>query len=227
MYAIQFSGPGSSAFSSVDFSEMSFAIALFVAAADGRIRPRKPIADEFSICEIDSREASGLSPRIDDPDNEDYRKLSNETPLGSAVSVVWEHYEGDQRRKAICWRLIAFYAMMNRTGGANIARWTRPSMNDPSTAVLNPAVIAAVASAHLEACGQFDGLKFMQRVEGTHTRDSRPLAGAGFPNSDDSIEPLTSFTFRIFEKLTDTIISMSGETGASFSALASFAQDGA
>jgi len=147
---------------SVSVDEMAFAIALFVAAANGRItlpRRRPPVPSGIELG-FDMRllRAKADIQAVDEGPPE-------ELPLASAVSVLWHHYERDERQQEICARLVAFYSLMVRSKGALLKPWMEESTLDPRTVVLETAIVQAVAIAPLNASGQFADVEFRGLVQ--------------------------------------------------------------
>ena len=154
-----------SAVPSIDLDEMSFALALFVGAARGRVTPPETVSSEFALVERPA--ARSDLPLADEQQNPpgSAEPPHDENPLVCAVSLVWHHYEGDTRRQAICSRLVAFYSLMVRTRGAVLDRGVTPSEDDPATVLLDPAVVGTVATAPLNESGQFNDLAFRNLVK--------------------------------------------------------------
>ena len=105
-------------------------------------------------------------------DEED--KFGDEIPLARAVSVIWHHYENDQRRQVICSRLIAFYSLMVRSNGALLEPWMRSSEGGAGSVFLTSAIVEAVATAWLGGTGQFIDSDFERLVRKLAERDAVP-----------------------------------------------------
>jgi hypothetical protein len=186
----------------VDASEMAFAMALFTAAAKGRVHASDigasgfPLADkqvEFFDDWIESERSSGA-----------FHASTVDMPLSRAISVLWHHYNGDKRQRAIWSRVVAFHAMTIRRRGSSVEEWLRPYILDAGRAFLDPAVVRAVAAAPLIEFGQFSDLSFRALVEhfpvcaSTETGLSPSHACQELPR------------FRIFEKIWAPVESFSG-----------------
>ena len=81
----------------VDTGEMAFAIALFVAAAKGRIAPPRKNHSGFSIQERPALPDDPLLAGAREILKEETDRPSDEVPLICAVSVLWHHYDQDAR----------------------------------------------------------------------------------------------------------------------------------
>lgn len=178
----------------VDYDEMSFAIALFVAAARGRVAVQDHVPDsiperaKFSRDERPAAEAASLKPLVLlDPlvlqgakavlQGEPAR-LPDDVHLVCAVSVLWHHYERDRRQQAICSRLVAFHALMARQQGELANSWLHAPEAFLVEAALSPAMVRAVATARVGEDGLFDEGEFRSLVE---SYSSREQAAAFFP----------------------------------------------
>ena len=130
-------------------------MALFVAAAKGRILPKKRPTTEVELS--DGQEARrvfmSLVPFVPSP----YLKASapEASTLSEAFLALWQHYAGDERQASLCARVLGFHLLMERTEGAAVGRWLVPNPDDPETVLLDPAVIEAIALVPLTADGLF------------------------------------------------------------------------
>ena len=180
----------------VSSEEMSFAVSLFVAAANGRVAP--PNAEtrgghlrRSSEWEPDALLAGARSVLLDDED-----KFGDEVPLTRAVSVIWHQYDGDERRQDICSRLVAFYSLMVRSNGALLEPWTQQNEIDSEAVVLNSAIVEAIARAPLNPNGQFVDSEFETLVR--HFADSdgvaetKPEIGRSLPARSPAAIPVTN-----------------------------------
>jgi hypothetical protein len=186
-----------------DPSEIAFAMALFVAAAKGRVHASDigtsgfPLADkhvEFLDDWVGSER--GFPGALD--------TSSIDMPLSRAMSVLWHHYNGDKRQREIWSRVVAFHAMMVRSRGFSVEEWARPYVLDADRAFLDPAVVHAVAAAPLIEFGQFSEPSFRALVEQFTLRASTAT----------SLSPLHARQelprFRICEKIWGPVESFSG-----------------
>jgi hypothetical protein len=146
----------------VESDEMSFAIALFVAAATGRITPANGTGLSFkqdaAFCDP---VLLGAKAALQEPP----ARLPDEVPLACAVSVLWHHYEHDARQQAMCSRLVAFHALLARRGGgvADLRKQGREAYL--LRAALSPAVVKAAATATVGQDGLFEEAEFESLVE--------------------------------------------------------------
>jgi hypothetical protein len=185
----------------VDPSEIAFAMALFASAAKGRVHASDiapsgfPLADkhdEFFDDWVGSGQGSpGAYPTVD-------------MPLSRAISVLWHHYNGDKRQRAIWSRVVAFHAMMLRNRGSSAEEWSRPYILDAGRAFLDPAVVNAVAAAPLTEFGQFSNPSFRALVEGFAVRVSAETGLSTSRTHQDLPR------FRIFEEIWEPVESFSG-----------------
>src|ERR1700761_8334954 len=98
----------------VDSEEMAFAIALFVAAAKGRIAPPNASSERLSLQQGLAFPRDPLLLGAKTVLQKEPASLPDDVPLACAVSVIWHHYGQDVRQQAMCSRLVAFYARMIR-----------------------------------------------------------------------------------------------------------------
>ncbi len=156
----------------IEPDEMGFAIALFVAAAHGRIQPPRHHNLAFTLSHsLGSSDTLLTGARMSLGENED--EVSDEVPLACAVAVLWHHYEQNPLQQAICSRLVAFYSLMARSKGALLAPWMTGIDTEPESMTLAPAIVEAVASAPLNGDGQFgdsDFLDCVRALSGTDTQ---------------------------------------------------------
>lgn len=159
----------------VGYDEMVFAIALFIAAAQGKIAlPNKGDAG-FSLSSRPDLTSDPMLLGASLVSGESYERHPDEVPLACAVAVVWHHYDHDDRQQAICSRLVAFYSLMARSKGLLLAPWTEGSTIDPGEVILEPAIVEAVATAPTDENGQFDDANFRALVESfAEGRGGRP-----------------------------------------------------
>ncbi len=96
---------------------------LFVAAANGRIRAANIRPSGFPI-EESRWEIVEMAP----PRRERVGTLHEEeedlAPLSRGLSVLCHHYTGDERQRSIWYKVVAFHAMMVKTRGSAVERWT-------------------------------------------------------------------------------------------------------
>jgi hypothetical protein len=190
---------------SVDPSEIAFAMALFVAAAKGRVHSANIGVSGFPLSES----------RFDPDDNpldiqdlpDDAAETSSESvPLSRAVSVLWHHYKADERQRTIWCRVVAFHLMMVRCQGSVVRQWTTPCTEDEDSAYLNPAVVHAVATASLREFEVFGDDQFLEAVK--QFTDRAPVA----PESDSVVSREVP-QFRIFESLRRSVANLGGRRG--------------
>ena len=146
----------------VESDEMLFAIALFVAAATGRITPPNmtglSLKKDTAFCDpvlLGAKAALQESPA----------RLPDEIPLACAVSVLWHHYEHDARQQAMCSRLVAFHAMLARRGGGVADLRKQGPEAYLLRAALSPAIVKAAATATVGKDGLFEDGEFESLVE--------------------------------------------------------------
>jgi len=152
----------------VPFDEMAFAMALFVAAANGRLMPKVNHASSREI-EVDCDPAvAGARPIAADS----CEQLSCELPLVRAVGFIWQHYDQDDRRQAICSRLIAYYHLMSRNRGSAMEQ-AESFVSQRTHARLNPAMLEAIATAPLDAWGRFSEAHFSRVLPNSSDADDR------------------------------------------------------
>ena len=149
---------------SIDANEIAFAMALFVGAANGRIYAPDIGASGFPLNENLYEVCEGGFGDAGDMD-EASRESSTPAPLSRAISVLWHHYNGDERQRAIWSRVVAFHAMMVGSKGAVVDHWTVPCVESPAEVSLSSAVVNAVATAPLGEFGQFDTFDFVRVVK--------------------------------------------------------------
>jgi hypothetical protein len=187
----------------VDPGEIAFAMALFAAAAKGRVHASDIGASGFPLADkhvefFDHRVESELgSPG-------DFDTTVIDMPLSRAMSVVWHHYNGDKRQRAIWSRVVAFNAMMVRNRGFSVEEWSRPYILDACKAFLDPAVVNAVAAAPLTEFGQFSDPSFRALVEGFAVRASMETCLSTLHTHQELPR------FRNFEKIWGPVESFSG-----------------
>jgi hypothetical protein len=187
----------------VDPSEIAFAMALFAAAAKGRVHASDigasgfPLADKQVDFFDDWVESEQGSPGA-------LQTSSADLPLSRAISVLWHHYNGDKRQRAIWSRVVAFQVMMARTRCSSVEEWSRPYILDAGRAFLDPAVVNAVAAAPLLEFGQFSDPSFRALVEHFPMRAS----------SQTGLSTLHACRelprFRLFEKIWGPVETFSG-----------------
>ena len=153
-------------FPPVSAGEMAFALTVFVNAANRRILPR--VTPELALTEDGNEVCKDLYqtlcadvsslPTMGRPRPDD------ETTLFGAFLVLCLHYEGHAEQASLCARVLAFYFLMERSAGAALAGWVRPSPDDPRQVLLDPAVIRAIASVRLERGVLLSASHFLELV---------------------------------------------------------------
>jgi hypothetical protein len=98
--------------------------------------------------------------------------LSCELPLVRAVGFIWQHYDQDDRRQAICSRLIACYHLMSRNRGSAMEQ-AESFVSQRTHARLNPSMLEAIATAPLDAWGQFSEAHFSRVLPNSSDADDR------------------------------------------------------
>jgi hypothetical protein len=187
----------------IDPSEIAFAMTLFVAAAKGQLHASDigasgfPLADKHVEFFDDWVESEQGSPGA-------FHTSSVDMPLSRAISVLWHHYNGDKRQRAIWSRVVAFHAMMVRRRGSSVEEWSRPYILDAGKAFLDPAVVNAVAAAPLIEFGEFSDPSFRALVEHFTVRAST-ATGLTTLHACQELP-----RFRIFEKIWGPVESFSG-----------------
>ncbi len=154
-------------FDPVRAEEMAFAMSVFVSAGSGQVFPSSPPNVQAAVRErrecqrflsfLASVDADGLSLRE--------AADSQEVPLFRAIFAVWEHDREDAGRLSIVARVLAFYALMERTRGAILERWCESNPEGEETVLLHPAVIEAISTVPLGTRGQLQAEEFVQAVE--------------------------------------------------------------
>jgi hypothetical protein len=184
----------------VDPSEIAFAMAIFVAAAKGRVHASDigasgfPLADQHVDDFVESEQGSSGA----------LHTSSVDLPLSRAISVLWHHYNGDKRQRAIWSRVVAFQVMMVRSRGSSVEEWSRPYILDAGKAFLDPAVVHAVAAAPLVEFGEFNDPSFRALVEHFPVRSSTATGLSALHACRELPR------FRIFEKIWGPVESFSG-----------------
>jgi len=153
----------------VDSDEMSFAIALFVAAARGRIVLPNRAGSTLQESHPLSNDPLLVGAKAVLPDG--WAWLPDEAPLACAVSVLLHHYEHDVRQQAMCSRLVAFHILMARRRGGHLDLGTQESEAYLIEAALSPAIVKAAAKAPVGDDGLFDEAEFESLVESFSIRD--------------------------------------------------------
>lgn len=159
-------------FSIIEADEMGFAMALFVAAARGKVLPPYYQSSGFTL----SHDPGISDPLLDGARmtlGEENSQAFDEVPLACAVSVLWHHYEHNSFQQSICSRLVAFYSLMVRSKGMLLEPWMKDDDDDPESMALSPAIIMAVATAPLNENGQFKDSDFRDRVRSLSERETR------------------------------------------------------
>jgi hypothetical protein len=185
----------------VDPSEIAFAMALFAAAAKGRVHASDIGASGFPLGDqhFEFFDEQGLPCAFD--------TSSIDVPLSRAISVLWHHYDGDRRQRAIWSRVMAFHAMMVRSQVCSGEGWSKPYTQDASAALLDPAVVNAVAAAPLSEFGRFSDSSFGAMVEHFTVWDSTAPG-------DSALYPCQELPrFCIFEKIWRPVESFIGRRG--------------
>ncbi len=137
----------------VDPSEIAFAMTLFVAATQGRVHAPDIGASGFPLAD---KHVEFLNDWVESEQDfpGTFHTSSVDMPLSRAISVLWHHYNGDKRQRAIWSRVVAFHAMLVRSRGSIVEEWSRPYILDAGKAFLDVAVVNAVAAAPLIEFGR-------------------------------------------------------------------------
>jgi hypothetical protein len=186
----------------VDPNEIAFAMALFVAASEGRIHAKDIGASGFPLCEnpFDLED----NPLDTEDSSDGVLETSPESvPLSRAVSVLWHHYTGDERQKTFWCRVVAFHVMMVHSHGTILKQWTIPCTKDKNSAFLDPALVYAVATAELREFGQFRDVPFLEAV-GQFTDSALVASVSSFPKSPEAAP------VRVFDRLRRSVATFGG-----------------
>jgi hypothetical protein len=87
-----------------------------------------------------------------------------ESSLDFAFKMLWRHYDGDDRQRSICARILGFHSLMVRTDGALVQPWLQACPDAPEAVVLHPVVVEAVATTPLSANGVMSQVYFLQTL---------------------------------------------------------------
>ena len=175
----------------IDVGEMAFAIALFVAAARGKVTPPSRRSPPFSVdARFPSADPLLSGARLALGKEEEW--ASDEVPLACAVSVLWHHYEQDPRQQSICSRLVAFYSLMVRSRGSLLDAGTIGSIVDPASVALSPAIVEAVASTPVSENGQFIDAAFRARVRALAEQGAEKMKATSFGLQAEPVLPQSS-----------------------------------
>jgi hypothetical protein len=187
----------------VDPSEIAFAMTLFVAATQGRVHAPDIAASGFPLAD---KHVAFLNDWVESEQDFPgaFPTSSVDMPLSRAISVLWHHYNGDKRQRAIWSRVVAFHAMMVRSRGSSVEEWSRPYILDAGKAFLDPAVVNAVAAAPLIEFGEFSDPSFRALVEHFTVRAST-ATGLSTLHARQELP-----RFRIFERVWGPVESFSG-----------------
>ena len=135
-------------FAAVPEEEIAFAMSLFVSAGNGDLAgslqegvPARSLEACTRLLWVISRGIGGMM--RDEPERPYLSRLEG------AFRTVWRHYEGDERQASVCARVLGFYYLMERSGGAIVENWVSACEGSDELVVLHPAVVATVACAPL------------------------------------------------------------------------------
>ncbi len=164
-------------------------MALFVSAANGRIQAANLRSSGFPVEErlweiVQMTSIGEQHPTALMEEEADF------APLSRAISVLWHHYNGDGRQRAIWCRVVAFHAMMVKTRGSAVERWTTELEDDESVASLHSAVVNAVAEAPLSEFGEFDVSAFVSCAERYDLRITPGRAESDSPTEAQAVQVL-------------------------------------
>ena len=139
-------------------------MALFVAAANGRLLPTKTARSEAELesAQEGKRVFVSIVPRQPVPILNAARSYVGS--LSEAFLVVWQHYSGDERQACICARVLGFHLLAERTNGEIMKDWITPDRQNPEVVLLHPVVIDAIASVPLTADGAFSESSFVEEI---------------------------------------------------------------
>jgi len=131
---------------SVDFDEMTFAIALFIGGTNGSVPVcgLLELPDEFS----EGMDPITLGAKHVLSDGTDQTSMT-EMAFSQGITAVWQHYHGDSRRDAICCRLLTSYHVVDRctqTVPSSDAEGTQVSW---ASVLVKSEIVKAIASAPL------------------------------------------------------------------------------
>ena len=158
---------GSMAFPPVPPDELAFAIAFFVSAARRQVAapertgqsPRS--GSQAEGAKFFTRLLAGQSPARQVAG----KAVDLETSLDAASGRLWEQYRQSDLRYSLCARVLGLYFLMERTGGEALAGWMAPCVEDPTSVVLDPAVVEALAVVPLLQDGQLPDSRFVELID--------------------------------------------------------------
>lgn len=154
-------------FNPVRAEEMAFALSVFVSAANGQVHASG--APDVLRALRERRECQRFLSFLA-PAGEEGRSLREaaaraDSLLLRAVLAVWAHDREDKARLSLVARVLAFYTLTERTGGAVVERWYDNDPESPETVLLHPAVVEAIATVPLSARGRLSVEDFSRAVE--------------------------------------------------------------
>jgi hypothetical protein len=138
-------------FPAVSAEEMAFAMAVFVNAGTGTMSSR--LQTPLTANAEWARDQIYLD-LLPQPPTSAQAAHAGETSLHQAFSIVWEQFEGHNQQHAVCARLLAFHFLMELTEARAVENWLRQSPENPTTVILDNAVVAAVGCVPLREDGQ-------------------------------------------------------------------------
>jgi hypothetical protein len=155
--------PRGEVFVPVNPDELGFALTLFVAVANKRIPYRSLLdCDSLAECKQIFRSLSGNHrppPKLRATDSD------RESSLQVAFVALWQHTQHQLLQRSLCTRVLAFYLLMERTGGELLQDWMELCPDQPESVALDPAVINALAFVPLNQLGSLDPTLFLDTIE--------------------------------------------------------------
>ncbi len=151
----------------VDVDEMSFALGLFVNAANRKMACRAVTHIDFSQEHRDECDALflGLCGEQSSFPALGPKRRGEETSLHEAFRVLCENYDKQRDKTSICARVLAFYFLMERSAGAVLSGWVKPCPETPNEVILNPAIIHAISCVRLNGSVLLHESRFLELVE--------------------------------------------------------------
>ena len=164
----------------VEPDELAFALSLFMGAATLRLGPvYRPVTEAHHLS---LRTCAALFSLLTSPvpHSPGPRRTASrgESTLQEAFWQLWHHLEGDPGQLSVCARVLGFYGLMERTGGAAVAQWMEACPEDPSQVTLHPAVVHALSAIPLGSKGNLDEGCFQALIH-SFANEQSELALAG------------------------------------------------
>jgi hypothetical protein len=154
-------------FSPVKSDDLAYALSVFVAAANSRLRtaPRCSKLQRTSILECERLFLTvSNEPRTRSMDQRAAASLHGESTLPVAFAALWNEYLDDASRDSICARVLGFYYLMERTAGRAIRRWVEFCPDQPEAVSLDLIVVQALASVPLSPDGHLSQALLLEMI---------------------------------------------------------------